>query len=122
MSGFGSHAPLSPETKLVVELLNQTLEEVRQLREEVKEKHSNKAYLSVKQFATKIGMSITQVRYWCETGQIKAIQPGGDGTKWKILASELDRLKSQAKENNHTPIKSRKLKKDVTAINHYGRV
>ncbi|MFY7918531.1 MAG: helix-turn-helix domain-containing protein [Chryseotalea sp.] len=102
----------TPEMRLLLELFKQQQEEMRSMLTELlaQQSNSNKTFLSVKQFANKIGMSITQVRYWCETGQIKAIQPGGDGTKWKIFESELERLKHQAKENNHSPLRSRKLK------------
>lgn len=102
---------ISPETQLVIDMLRQTQREVSELRNYVQElaKPGDK-YMSVPDFAKRISLSAAMVRRLCETGKIKAMQPGGDGGEWKVFTSELQRLEKEAEANHHSEHKSRKLK------------
>jgi len=96
-----------------VELLRQDfkllLNEVYELRNILERQSEEKAkYISVPRFAKSIGLSRQWVRTLCETGVIKAVQPARDGGRWKILATELDRLRREAQANKFNDLKSRK--------------
>ncbi|MEK9157720.1 MAG: helix-turn-helix domain-containing protein [Patescibacteria group bacterium] len=98
---------ISPEVQMLilVELIQHQNQELAELKELVLDLATpSKKYLSVSKFAQSLGWSPSHVRNLCEEGKLKAIQPGGDGGTWKILTSELPRLRQQIKaglEANH---------------------
>lgn len=96
-----------------VELLRQDfkllLNEVYELRNILEQQSETKAkYISVPSFAKHIGLSRQRVRTLCETGVLKAIQPSKDGGRWKILSTELRRLRQEAKANQYNNFIPRK--------------
>ena len=104
---------ISPDTQLLVELISRQEQRINELMELVQDIATpNKKYLSVKKFAEGLGWSPSHVRHLCETGKLKAMQPAGDGGQWKILSSELPRVRQQIKDelqanhfNEHKPLK-----------------
>jgi hypothetical protein len=104
---------ISPDTQLLVELISRQEQRINELMELVQDIAApNKKYLSVRKFADGLGWSPSHVRQLCETGKLKAMQPAGDGGQWKILSSELPRVRQQIKDdlqanhfNEHKPRK-----------------
>ena len=93
---------ISPDTQLLVELISRQEQRINELVELVQDLASpNKKYLSVRKFAEGLGWSTSHVRHLCETGKLKAMQPAGDGGQWKILSSELQRMREQIKDELH---------------------
>ncbi len=57
-----------------------------------------KEFLSPKEFSAITGMKYSTVVYKCVNGRIKANQESPNST-WRILASEIERLKEDAENN-----------------------
>ncbi|MBS1489711.1 MAG: hypothetical protein JSS93_04225 [Bacteroidetes bacterium] len=76
----------------------QRLKELVELVQDIAIPH--KKYLSVRKFAQSIGWSTSHVRNLCETGKLKAMQPSGDGGQWKIMTSELARMRQLIKDQS----------------------
>jgi hypothetical protein len=98
---------------LLIELISRQEQRINQLVELVQDIATpNKKYLSVRKFAEHLGWSTSHVRYLCETGKLKAMQPAGDGGQWKILSSELPRIrqliKDESQANHFNDHKARK--------------
>lgn len=83
-------------------MLNEVYE-LRRLLQGLDENHAE--YMSVPRFAREIGLSSTRVRFMCTHGKLKAIQPANDRGRWKILSTELVRLRNEAKANNYSQSK-----------------
>lgn len=58
----------------------------------------DKRYVSTSEFAKEFSVSQKTVIDWLQSGRIKGIQPYGPGGNYKILASEVDRIKSESAE------------------------
>lgn len=53
-------------------------------------------YLSVGEFARTFDMSAKTVSMWIRQGKVAAVQPGGPGGKYRIPATEVDRIRGAA--------------------------
>lgn len=88
-----------------IEMLRQDfrvmLTQVLELRRFLEGLEETKAkYMSIPQFAKEIGLSRSAVRVMCMKRKLKAVQPSNDRGRWKVLSSELVRLRQEAKANN----------------------
>ena len=108
---------ISPDTQLLVELIGRQEQRINELVELIQDIATpHKKFLSVRKFAECLGWSTSHVRNLCETGKLKAMQPAGDGGQWKILTSELPRIRQLIKDKlqaNH--FNDHKMRKSIAA-------
>jgi hypothetical protein len=96
------------EFKLDYKILCDQISDIKRLLENRDEQTS--LYLSVPEFAKKIGLTRSRVRQLCEEGRIKAIQINKNKGRWRILATEVKRLQLEAQSNHFNPkYRSRKI-------------
>jgi len=105
-----SHTLMTPnELELLRQDFRLILNEVYELRRLIETLEENKCeYLSIPRFAKLIGLSSERVRQLIETGMIKAVQPAKDKGRWRVLSTEIRRLREEAKANHFNNQKTRK--------------
>ncbi|HWL10823.1 MAG TPA: excisionase family DNA-binding protein [Planctomicrobium sp.] len=65
---------------------------------------SHPNYLSVEEFAARVGFSVPTVRRRIQDGSIRVWQPGGPGTRLSIPLSETERLLQESALPVKTPV------------------